>query len=122
MGKNLKRILCVEDDKDFCELLTIALPDFEFVNAGTISEAVEKARVGDFSMIFMEYLLPDGTGEEACRRIRAFDKNTPMIFITESRAFNKNLAVDLGAQGALRKNSGTFIDDLITRTNQLVTA
>jgi CheY-like chemotaxis protein len=122
MGKNMKRILCVEDDKDFCELLTLALPDFEFVNAATISDAVEKAREGGFSMIFLEYFLPDGTGEEACRRIRAFDKTTPVLLITESRSFNQNLAVRLGAQGALKKSSPTFIDDLTTRTHELASA
>jgi CheY-like chemotaxis protein len=118
----MKRILCVEDDKDFCELLTLALPDFEFVNAATISDAVEKAREGGFSMIFLEYFLPDGTGEEACRRIRAFDKTTPVLLITESRSFNQNLAVRLGAQGALKKSSPTFIDDLTTRTHELASA
>ena len=119
MGKNKKRILCVEDDKDFCELLTLALPEFEVVNAGTIAKAVEKVREGNFSIIFLEYFLPDGTGEEACRQIRAFDPATPILFITESRSFSENFAVGLGAQGVVKKASRTFVEDLLHRTAEL---
>ena len=122
MGSTMKRILCVEDDKDFCELLTLALPEFDFVNAATVLEAVEKAREGDFSLIFMESLLPDGSGEEACRQIRVFDKTTPILFITQSRFLSETHSRSIGAQGSLRKGSPTFIDDLQSRALQLSAA
>src|SRR6476659_9010722 len=122
MGKTKGRILCVEDDKDFCELLTLALPDFEFVNAENIFEAVEKAREGNFSMIFLESILPDGSGEEACRQIRVFDKTTPILFITESRFFSETSARTAGAQGVLKKGNPTFLDDLQNRALQLSAA
>jgi len=122
MGSTKKKILCVEDDKDFCELLTLALPEFDFVNAATVLEAVEKAREGNFSLIFMESLLPDGSGEEACRQIRVFDRTTPILFITESRFVSETFSRSIGAQGSLRKGSPTFIDDLQNRALQLSAA
>ena len=122
MGITKKRILCVEDDKDFCELLTLALPEFEFVNAATVLDALKKASDGDFSLIFLENLVTEGSGEETCRLIRGFDKTTPILFITKSRFLSETHSRSIGAQGSLRKGSPTFIDDLQSRALQLSAA
>ena len=122
MGKDRKRILCVEDDADTCELLTILLPDYELVNASTKSQAIEKARDGNFSLIFMDQTLPDGTGEETCRLIRTFDQITPILFLTGWRHFTEARARAIGAQGAIKKTSPTFIEDLQDRTTDLATS
>src|SRR6476620_7504863 len=108
MGKG--RILCVEYDRDFCELLTIALPEFEVVNAPTKADAIEKAKQGGFGLIFRETWLPDGTGEETCQRIRIFDTKTPILFITASRNFSETAARALAAQGMLQKTSPDFVN------------
>jgi len=70
----------------------------------------------------MESLLPDGSGEEACRQIRVFDRTTPILFITESRFVSETFSRSIGAQGSLRKGSPTFIDDLQNRALQLSAA
>jgi DNA-binding response OmpR family regulator len=112
MGGNRKRILFVEDDQDTCRLLASFLTDFEIVSVATKAEGIEKAREGGFALIFMDYYLPDGTGEEACRLIRYFDQLTPVLFITASQTFTETKARSIGAQGTLRKASPTFLDEL----------
>ena len=119
MGDQRKKILCVEDDPDVCPMLQKLLPDFELISASTKSEALEKAREGKYAVIFMDYRLPDGTGEEACRLIRYFDQITPILFITGVSAFTETKARSIGAQGTLRKASPTFIDELRYRTSEL---
>ena len=67
----------------------------------------------------MDYRLPDGTGEEACRLIRYFDQKTPILFITGVSTFTETRARSIGAQGTLKKASPTFIDELRHRTLEL---
>lgn len=122
MGIERVKILCVEDEPETCQMLQVLLTDFELINASTKGEAVEKIMEGGFSLILMDYFLPDGTGEEACRLIRHFDQRTPILFITGSFHFTNTKAVSIGAQGVLRKGSPTFISELHERTRELALA
>lgn len=119
MGKDRQKILCVEDEPDVCSMLQVLLPDFELISASTKAEAIEKAREGHYALIFMDYRLPDGTGEEACRLIRNFDEKTPILFITGVNSFTETRARSIGAQGTLKKASPIFIDELKNRTYEL---
>jgi CheY-like chemotaxis protein len=119
MGDQREKILCVEDDPDVCPMLQTLLPEFELTSVATKAEAVQKAREEKFSLIFMDYRLPDGTGEEACRLIRYFDNKTPILFITGVSSFTETKARSIGAQGTLKKASPTFIDELKHRTSEL---
>jgi|SRR6478672_5241258 CheY-like chemotaxis protein len=119
MGYKREKILCVEDDPDVCPMLQTLLPDFELTSVATKAEAIQKAREEKFALIFMDYRLPDGTGEEACRLIRYFDNKTPILFITGVSSFTETKARSIGAQGTLKKASPTFIDELKHRTSEL---
>src|SRR5947209_20549219 len=111
MGSHKKpKILCVEDHADTCEMITHILPEFEIISAKTKNEALQMVGEGGFSLILMDYHLPDGTGEEACRIIRVFDQKTPILFVTGSITLTNTKAVSLGAQGVLKKGSPTFIE------------
>ena len=50
--------------------------------AGTVAEAVQKARDLLPDVIMMDVRLPDGTGVEACREIRAENPNIKIIMLT----------------------------------------
>jgi CheY-like chemotaxis protein len=113
------KILCVEDHADTCEMISHLLPEFEIISAATKSEALQKIKEGGFSLILMDYHLPDGTGEEACRIIRHFDQRTPILFVTGSISLTKTQAVSLGAQGVLRKATPTFVEELQARAAEL---
>ena len=75
-------ILCVEDDRDTCELLTRVLGSsgYEVEPAFTFADALTKALAGEFDVYLLDNKMPDGSGVDLCRRIREFDTETPIIF------------------------------------------
>lgn len=80
------KILCVEDDKDSCELLDFILSGegFQVVSCSTSKEGLHLARQSGFSAIVLDYRLPEISGLEICREIRTYNKQTPIIFYTAS--------------------------------------
>src|SRR5438128_10241676 len=79
-----QRILCVEDNVDSCELLSIILGNagYEFAAAHTASEALNKVLTGGFDLILLDNHLPDGSGLGLCKQIREFNSYTPICFYT----------------------------------------
>lgn len=75
-----KRILCVEDDKDTCELLGILFSDYEVVFAGSIKEAFSLLESQHFDLYVLDNWLPDGSGIEVCQKIHALKPLIPIIF------------------------------------------
>jgi len=77
-----RRILCIEDDADTCELLAtwLGLYNCLVTSASTMAHGVELARQQAFDLYLIDSRLPDGTGVEVCNRIRAFDSRTPILF------------------------------------------
>lgn len=86
---------------------------FEVVGeAGTMAEAVSKAGALDPDVILMDVRLPDGSGVEACREIRALRPQTHVLFLTSYADDDAVLATILaGAQGFLLKEVGS--DELL---------
>ncbi|MEP7339777.1 MAG: response regulator [Acidobacteriota bacterium] len=100
------RILCVEDNQDISgyirEMLKIA--GYQTVVAPNLIEGMRQARSGHFDLILLDYNLPDGTGLELCKMIRALDSQTPILFyssVTEPEI--RREALDAGAQGYIGK-------------------
>lgn len=83
---NSKIVLCVEDDKDSCELLQFVLEeeDFQVVSCSTSEAGLERARQGGLLAIILDHRLAEISGVEICRQIRTYDKQTPIIFYTAS--------------------------------------
>ena len=114
-----KRVLCVEDHPDTCELISHVLKEFEVISAKTKAEALEASRSEQFALILLDYHLPDGTGEEICHLIRDFDKSTPILFVTGSSQFSESRARSIGAQGSLHKHHPEFTEELLRRSRDL---
>ena len=119
MGSGGRKILCIEDEPDTCEMFQVVLPEFEMVSATSRAEGVKLAREHKFSLIFLDYYLPDGTGDEVCGMIRTFDQRTPILFVTGSRSLTEQMARSIGAQGTVKKASPIFIEQIKARTMQL---
>jgi two-component system NarL family response regulator len=103
------KILIVDDHILFREGLTSVLrshPEYPVIGeAGSVSEAIQKARQLKPDMILMDFNLPDGSGAEAAKVILAEDPQCKIIFLTMFEA-NENLfaAIRSGAKGYLLKN------------------
>ena len=75
-----KRILCVEDDKDTCELLGILFSNYEVIFAGSLKEAFSLLESQHFDLYVLDNWLPDGSGIEVCQKIHLLKPLIPIIF------------------------------------------
>ena len=74
--------------------------------AGTVAEAVSQARRYVPDLVLMDVRLPDGSGIEACRDIRAEFPTMPFVFLTSSPDDEYVFAAIIaGASGYVLKQS-----------------
>jgi DNA-binding NarL/FixJ family response regulator len=101
--------LLVVDDHEVVRQGLVALlgrrPDFQVVaEAGTVAEAVAEARRFHPDLVIMDVRLPDGSGIEACREIRAELPDTRVVILTSYPDEDAVLsAIVAGASGYLLK-------------------
>jgi CheY-like chemotaxis protein len=107
-----KKVLCVEDHPDTCELISVVLKDYEVISANGLGEAFLKFKENVFDVVLLDYHLPDGNGMELCRMIRSEDQSTPILFVTGTSNMSSEAAVAAGASGLIRKTSADFIQRL----------
>jgi CheY-like chemotaxis protein len=113
-----KRVLCVEDHPDICELITMILPEFEVISANSIGEAWDRFNTTDFALILLDYHLPDGTGAQLCEMVRRQGSPIPIIFVTGTSNLTESEARAAGAQKVIRKSSKNFVGDIRTAVDQ----
>lgn len=82
------RVLVVDDERYLAELVATALryEGFEAVTAGSGSAAVEQVAEFAPDLIVLDIMLPDGSGLEACLRLRRAGCHTPVVFLTAKDA------------------------------------
>lgn len=102
------RVLYIEDHEDTRELVTLVLEQrsYEVVTGSTIQSGVELAGSQRFDLYLLDSWLPDGSGLDLCKRIREFDKLTPILFYSAAAyAIDRDQAIQSGAQAYLIKPS-----------------
>lgn len=100
------RVLCVDDNQDTCEMITIALglSGVEVVAAHSVEEALLLAMSEHFDLYLLDGKLPDGTGVEICSRLRRLEIKAPIIFCSGfGDQFDKSQALVAGADLYLLK-------------------
>jgi DNA-binding NarL/FixJ family response regulator len=102
------RLLVVDDHEVVRQGLVALLdrrPGFQVVaQAGTVEEAIAQARLHEPDIVVMDVRLPDGSGVEACREIRAELPATRVIMLTSFPDDEAVLsAIVAGAAGYLLK-------------------
>ena len=102
------KVLVVDDSILFREGLVnmfLSYPEFSIVGeAGSVQEAVIKARETRPDVILMDFGLPDGTGTEATRVILSELPQTRIVILTIHDADERVLAaIQSGAKGYLLK-------------------
>jgi two-component system, NarL family, response regulator DevR len=101
--------LLVVDDHEVVRQGLVALLDrreaFQVVaEAGTVAEALDQARRHQPDIVIMDVRLPDGSGIEACRAIRAEFPSTRIVMLTSYPDEEAVLsAIVAGASGYLLK-------------------
>jgi OmpR-family two-component system manganese-sensing response regulator len=98
----------VDDDDDFCELMTAMLQfadaDYHLTSVETPKEALDLLSHKTFDLYMFDFNLPQMSGVELCRHIRSTDPTTPIVFYTaSSQAKDRSAAMEAGATAYLVK-------------------
>ncbi len=83
MGRQI-HILVIEDEEAIREGLidVLVFHGYEVESSATGPEGLEKALTGRFDLILLDIMLPGIDGYEICDRIRAEDREQPVIMLT----------------------------------------
>jgi DNA-binding NarL/FixJ family response regulator len=110
MAERPIRVLLVDDHK--VVLLGIAalfktVPHIQVVGeAGSVAEAVAEARCRQPDVVLLDVRLPDGTGADACRQIRAERPDCGVVMLTSYSDEEAVIAsITAGASGYLLKRT-----------------
>ncbi len=120
MSKTKKRILCVEDHPDTCELISTILNQYDCTSAHSKADALMLATKRKFDIYLLDYHLPDGNGIELCLLIKNFDTETPILFVTGTSSMTERQALKVGAQGLIKNVGDNFIDELQEKVSKLL--
>lgn len=85
MATPTQRLLVVEDDPDDARMMFRVLRAsgrFEPVHARSGSEGLEAAMASQFVACLVDYRLPDMSGIEMCRRLRALGLEVPVLLLS----------------------------------------
>jgi DNA-binding response OmpR family regulator len=103
-NRDRKRILLVDDEVDARDLAELILAEYKLIYARDFGDGLRLARQRYFDLYILDNWLPDGSGAELCRLIRAFDPHTPILFCSAAdSARDIREAMRAGAQEYLVK-------------------
>lgn len=115
------RILIVEDETKIRGFLKKGL-EAEFYAVDAVSDGEEGfhlATLNEYDLIILDNKLPNKTGLEICRDLRAHDRNAPILILSvQSDTDMKVRALDAGADDYLTKPFS--FDELIARMRALL--
>ena len=103
------RILIVEDESSFSEALEFLLSKegFSIITAANGSEAITKFEQGGIDLVLLDLMIPEVSGTEVCRQIRAKSK-VPIIMLTaKDSEVDKVVGLELGADDYVTKPYST---------------
>jgi nitrogen regulation protein NR(I) len=81
----MSTVLVVDDDRSVLRLIQNAFKDdadIQLVTAGSAKEGFDLLKSSSPDVVLLDVMLPDMSGLDAYREVRAIDKKLPVIFIT----------------------------------------
>jgi|SRR5678815_1913846 DNA-binding response OmpR family regulator len=115
------RILCTEDDEDTRELLVLSLKKagYEVICTDSPEKALALIQAEKFDLCLMDNWMPGISGEDLCKKIRAFDSKTPILFYSGAAyQEDRDRAMNSGAQGYLVKP--VIEDELLAEVGRII--
>ena len=100
------KVLIVDDEELIRNVIKeyLVLNDYEYGEAETGKQAVEKIKNENYDIVIMDIMMPEMDGFKAVKKIREFNKEIPFIMLTaRSEEYDKLMGFDLG------------IDDYVTK-------
>ena len=114
------RVLCIDDNEDTSEILTLILSqeDYEVTTAITAQQALDLASSQEFDLYVMDRHLPDGSGLELCQKFGALTPGVPCIFYSgDAYDIHRSEAFAAGADAYVAKPD---IEKLIDSVRKLL--
>lgn len=112
----MNRVLIVDDDPKLRDFLLQELETEGYIceTASAGAQALTKTRTKQWDLILLDWTLPDFSGVEVCRRIRASQDFTPVLMLTARDDIKERVeALDAGADDYLTKPFS--IEELLAR-------
>jgi len=100
------KFLLIEDNRELSQAVATRMQlDGHVVDqAMSITEAVAFSKTGDYDLILLDIMLPDGDGRDFLEHHRAVHKDTPIIVLTaRSQVSDRVSMLDLGADDYITK-------------------
>lgn len=112
------RVLCVDDDEDsrvmLITLLRLAMIEAKAV--GTADQALSLIQTERFDLYLLDAWLPGLDGFELCRRMRASDLHTPILFFSGAAyEADKKRGIEAGANAYVIKPDLVGLIGSVTR-------
>lgn len=119
-SKPRARVLCVDEDKNCRDVLRAVLRSWRIEAKGvaTATQALSLIRAERFDLYLLDSQLPDLDGFELCRRMRAVDAQTPIVFFASAAVeADHKKGLEAGANAYVAKPG---VDELIGSIKQFV--
>ena len=102
---SVNSLLVIDDDVELCELLKDYLePEgFEVVVANISKQGLELALSGEYSLVVLDVMLPDMSGFEVLRQIRASSKIPVIMLTARGDDVDRIVGLEMGADDYLPK-------------------
>ena len=103
-----KKILVVEDEPDFLEVITVRLEenDYEVITASNGNDAFKKIKEDKPDAVLLDILMPGMDGLKLLRMIRKVDEKLPIYIITAFSTEERfKMANKFGASGFIVKTN-----------------
>ena len=100
------RLLLVEDDVSLSAVVERGLREDGYAvdTAATVLDARFQLEVNDYDLVVLDLGLPDGSGLDLCREIRAGGRNLPVLMLTARDGLSDKVSgLDAGADDYLTK-------------------
>ncbi|WP_299882559.1 response regulator transcription factor [uncultured Sulfitobacter sp.] len=100
------KFLLIEDNLDLAQaVMTRMKIDGHIIDhAEKIEDAIAFSETGEYDLILLDIMLPDGDGRDFLRRHRAGKKDTPVIVLTARSQVSDRISIlDLGADDYVTK-------------------
>ncbi len=99
MKSATRSVLCIDENKDNLDLLTVIFEQegFAVTACQSLEECLTEARRNEFSAIILDNRAGDRTSLDVCREISEFSPDTPIIFCSgEARSAEIAKAIEAG--------------------------
>ena len=100
------KFLLIEDNTELAHavMTRMQLDGHIIDHAAKISDAIAFSETGEYDLILLDIMLPDGDGRDFLKRHRAGKKSTPVIVLTARSQVSDRISIlDLGADDYVTK-------------------